>query len=206
MAVTKKTTKIRSLKANKTTQNQNNDKPVKILNATSVAKWLIENTTLTFEQIANSTGLDILDVHAISDGFMMANLHSIDPVAKSYFSRTDIENCQKDESLTLTYLQNTKHLFSISEKSKYSYTPMALRYNKISGAMWILQNYPKIPVKKVIKLLKVSASIAESIKDKTYKNVYNLTQQDPVTLGLCSVEVFNEFCNENEQYKQVKKD
>ena len=192
-------------KAKKTTKPKKSQieavKTPPMINAKSVAKWLVVNTTLTFEQIANSTGLDIMEIHAISDGFIANDYLPVDPITKGYFSREDINEAQNNELLTLNHLKNTKDLFSLSKKAKYHYTPMTVRYNRISGAMWILNNYPKVPPQKVVKLTKVSKSIAESIKDKTYKNVYNLNAQDPVILGVCTLESFNEFCKENESYK-----
>jgi|GEM_PF-4995635 len=175
-------------------------KQEKILNALSVAKWLVFNTGLTFGQIAKAVGMDEIEVNSISDGFVALSTPAIDPVSKGYFSREDITSGEADEDHQLTYLKNTEGLFTITNK-KHSYTPIATRYNRISAAMWILQNYPKVPLLKITKLLKVSSSIAHSIKDKTYKNVYNLTAKDPVLLGVCSVEQLNAFSQENEQHK-----
>jgi hypothetical protein len=173
-----------------------------ILNAISVTKWLIDNTSLTFEQIARSTGLDLLDVNSISDDLIAKDYIAIDPITKGYFAKDDIEKCQNDDTLTLTYIPSLdkKSLFDISSKSKYTYTTMLTRYSRIRATLWIYSEYPSIQVNKVTKLTKVARSIAESIRAKDYKNTYNLTPQDPVILGICSVDEFNKFRDENKNY------
>ena len=171
-------------------------------NKIPVAKWMVENTSLTFNQIALSTGLDIIEVKAIADGFAGNSAPNVNPVLRGYFLEEDIKNAEQDQVSIPSYIPNVTSLFTISNKaSKSKYTPVVVRYNRISAAMWIFNEFPKVPAPKVIKFLSIAKNIAESIKSKTYKNVYNLEAKDPVLLNLCTTEELAAFTDENKSYK-----
>ncbi len=171
-------------------------------NKIPVAKWMVENTSLTFNQIALCTGLDIIEVKAIADGFAGNSVPNVNPIVRGYFLEEEIKKAEQDQALIPSYIPNVTSLFSISTKAaKSKYTPVVVRYNRISAAMWIFNEFPKVPAPKVIKFLSIAKNIAESIKSKTYKNVYNLEAKDPVLLNLCTTDELAAFTEENKSYK-----
>ena len=184
-----------------------NDQQSKLPNPISVAKWLFSKTALTFDQIGKITELSEIEVSAIADGFAGNSVADVDPVARGYFLASDIKKAEQDPSFVPSYIGDATHLFDIvRKKAKFQYTPVVVRYNRISGAMWLFNEFPKIPAQNVMKFLSVAKNIAESIKNKTYKNVYNLEAKDPVLLNLCTTEELKDFAEQNKSYKVVHLD
>lgn len=156
----------------------------------ATAIWLIDNTTLTFEQIGAFCGLHPLEVQAIADGEAAAGLIAQDPVASGELSLDDIELCQASPLSRLTLIAK-QPLGKTKSHSKY--TPLFLRQAKPHAIAWLLREIPDIKDGDIIRLLGTTRATIQSIRLKTYRDMANLKPQSPVHLGLCQADNLNEI-------------
>jgi Uncharacterized protein conserved in bacteria len=156
----------------------------------ATAIWLIDNTTLTFEQIGAFCGLHPLEVQAIADGEAAAGLIAHDPVASGELSLDEIERCQANPSDRLTLI--VKQPLG-KTKSRSKYTPLFLRQAKPHAIAWLLREIPGIKDGDIIRLLGTTRTTIQAIRLKTYRDMNNLKPQSPVHLGLCHAENLNEL-------------
>ena len=162
----------------------------------ATALWLVENTSLTFEQIAEFCGLHILEVQAIADGEVGQNLIPFDPIVNNQLSLEEIQRCEKDSAARLAL--QTPPEFIFEKKSKGArYTPLSRRGNRPSAIAWILKNYPTVKDADICKLLGTTKNTIESIRNRTHKDSQSLKPSNPVTLGLCSQEELDAIINKN---------
>ena len=156
----------------------------------ATAVWLIENTSLTFEQIAEFCGLHFLEVQGIADGEVAQGMQGIDPIANSQLTRAEIDRCQADASARLRIL---KH--DLPEPAKRTkgprYTPVAKRQDKPDGIAWLLRHYPELREAQIAKLIGTTKNTIHAIRDRTHWNSPNIHPRDPVLLGLCSQSELN---------------
>jgi len=145
------------------------------------ALWLIQNTNLSFKQIAGFCGLHLLEVQKLADEEHV-HIASFDPIASGQLTMLEIERCEQDPKASLKISTVT----DLVSKSRKKYVPVARRSDRPNAISWIVKNYPKIPDAAIIKLLATTAKMVQSIRDKTYWNYANLTPQNPVSLALCS--------------------
>ncbi len=150
----------------------------------ATAVWLIDNTNITFEQIADFCHLHILEVQSIADGDIAQNIMGKDPVLAGQLDKDDIEKAQKDPNYKLK-LTKPKIDISSKVKSKRRYTPLSLRQNRPDAIYWLLVNHPELTDAKIIKLIGTTKNTIDSIKNKTHWNFSNIKAVDPVALGLC---------------------
>jgi hypothetical protein len=155
----------------------------------STAVWLIENTALTFYQIAEFCGMHELEVKGIADGDVARGILGIDPVSTGQLTSAEIERCTKDSSakLTLNYIQADLIADTLNAKraKKSRYTPIARRKDKYDAIFWLIRNYPDISDAQAAKLIGTTKNTAESIRRRTHWNISELRPRDPVLLGLC---------------------
>ena len=148
-----------------------------------VALWLVKNTKLTNEQIANFTNLYDFMVYSYRlgehDGIVMCN-----PIESKMLTVEDIEKCEKDPSLDLTVQEAG---LKKKQKSKSDQIDIA------SSVLWLLSEYPNLNEKGIRKLTKCSKTLIDGIRNKTYRFYDKLIYQNPITLGICSEEDFNEI-------------
>jgi len=150
----------------------------------ATAVWLVENTTLSFEQIGDFCGMHPLEVQGIADGEVAAGIMGQDPITSGQLTREDIEAAQKDPKHKLT-LSNKSAAF-LQKKSKGArYTPVARRQDKPEAIAWLLRHHPYIPDSKIVKLIGTTKKTIDSIKQRTHWNITNIKPKDPVLLGLC---------------------
>jgi hypothetical protein len=148
----------------------------------STAVWLIDNTSLTFEQIADFCGLHILEVQAIADD-SVGKIAPFDPTAHGQLTKSEIERCERDPAARLVIMVSTvEHIRTGGAK----YIPRARRQDRPNGILWLIKEYPNISDSKICQLLGTTKSTVESIRNKSYKEYSNLKAQNPVKLGLCS--------------------
>ncbi|TKD50684.1 DUF1013 domain-containing protein [Sphingomonas baiyangensis] len=149
----------------------------------ATASWLVDNTALSFEQIAEFCGLHILEVQAIADDTASAKLTGRDPVRAHELTMEEIEKGQDDPSYRLKMLKGPEQ---VRRTKGPRYTPVSKRQDKPDGIAWIIRNHPEISDGAIGKLIGTTRTTIAAIRDRTHWNIGNITPKDPVTLGLCS--------------------
>lgn len=156
----------------------------------ATALWLVENTPLTFEQIAAFCGLHVLEVQALADEEIGAGLAPFDPVLNQQLSLEEIERCRQDPQARLQLLEVQDLLDKKRKGAKY--TPVSRRKERPDGIAWMLKNHPEISDAVLIRLLGTTRTTIEAIRSKTHLNSPHIKPRHPVTLGLCSRKDFEE--------------
>ena len=158
-----------------------NDKPF-MPKATAV--WLVENTKISFKQIADFCSLHELEVKGIADGDVAKGIKAYNPILAGQLTREEIEACSKDSNKTIVL--NKKILDIKSEKNKPRYIPLSKRQNRPDAATWLLKNYPQLSDGQIGKLVGSTKNTVTLIRNKNYWNSSNLSPKDPVVSNLCS--------------------
>ena len=164
----------------------------------ATAVWLIENTSLTFLQIADFCGLHQLEVRSIADGETDSSIVGMNPIENNQLTLEEINRCENDPKQMLNLCYNIADEVN-SKKTKSKYTPIAKRHDKPNAVCWILKNHPEISDKDISKLLGTTKSTIESIKLRTHWNIKEIAPVDPVMLGVCSQRELNAMI---EKYSQ----
>ncbi|MFN7174503.1 MAG: cell cycle transcriptional regulator TrcR [Thermaurantiacus tibetensis] len=149
----------------------------------ATATWLVENTALTFQQIADFCGIHVLEVQAIADETAATKLTPRDPVRAGELDMAEIEKGQADPSYRLKIKPGPQPQ---RRTSGPRYTPVAKRQDKPDGIMWIIRNHPEITDAQIAKLIGTTKATIAAIRNREHWNIANITPKDPVTLGLCS--------------------
>jgi hypothetical protein len=150
----------------------------------ATALWLVENTTLTFEQIAAFCELHLLEVQAIADGEIGVGLVPFDPLINNQLTAEEIKRCETDSSKHLTLKEHDSVLDKNFRKGRY--TPVSLRKDRPDGIAWVLKHYPQMSDASLCRLLGTTKATIEAIRNKTHKKALNIKPRHPVTLGLCT--------------------
>jgi len=152
----------------------------------ATAMWLIEKTALTFEQIADFTGLHPIEVQALADGDVGRGLVGRDPVLNNELSREEIEKAENDFNYRMK-MMNRKGLPPLRARSKGPrYTPVTKRGDKPDAIAWILKHHSEISDAQITKLIGTTKQTISSIREKTHANISNIKPRHPADLGLCS--------------------
>jgi hypothetical protein len=149
----------------------------------ATASWLVDNTALSFEQIAEFCGLHILEVQAIADDTAGSKLTGRDPVRAHELSQEEIDKGQADPDYRL---QMSKGPDQVRRTKGPRYTPVSKRQDKPDGIAWIIRNHPEISDGQIGTLIGTTRSTIQAIRERSHWNIANITPKDPVTLGLCS--------------------
>ena len=147
----------------------------------ATAAWLVENTSLTFEQIAEFCGLHILEVQAIADDTAATKLTGRDPIRAGELTHEEIEKGQKDPELPAADAQGAG---PGAPHPGPRYTPVSKRQDKPDGIAWIIRNHPEVSDGQISKLIGTTRTTIAAIRERTHWNMANITPKDPVTLGL----------------------
>ena len=168
----------------------------------ATAVWLLDNTCLTFEQIAKFCQMDLMEVQAIADGEILANIIPVNPVTNRQLMEQEIKRCEADHTAELQI--NPEITSSRLNKSPTAkYTLLNKRQNKPGGIAWLVKNYPDMMDVKICKLLGTTKPTIAAIRNKTHWNIKNITAIHPVDAGLCSQYDFDTLVkNENLQPKK----
>lgn len=150
----------------------------------ATAVWLVDNTTLSFRQIAEFCGLHPLEVQGIADGEVAQNIVGLDPIANSQLTRDEIKRCEDDASADLE-LRTTLTMPSRSTKGA-RYTPVSKRQDRPSAIAWILRHHPELTDAQVQRLLGTTKDTINKIRDRTHWNIQQIKPIDPVSLGICT--------------------
>ncbi len=149
----------------------------------ATATWLVDNTGLSFEQIAEFCGLHILEVQAMADDLASSKYTGRDPVHAGELNLAEIERGQADPSYVL---KMQKAPVEVTRTKGPRYTPVSKRQDKPDGIAWILRNHPEISDAQIGKLIGTTRNTIGAIRDRSHWNISNIQPKDPVTLGLCS--------------------
>ena len=148
------------------------------------AVWLVENTSLTFEQIAEFCGMHLLEIQAIADGEVGKSIMGWNPVANGQLTKEEIARCEADEKARLKKTESENPV-PVSRKGA-RYTPVAKRQDKPDAVAWLLKHHPELSDVHIRQLIGTTKKTIESIRNKTHKNMENIKERNPVILGLCT--------------------
>ncbi len=149
----------------------------------ATASWMVDNTALSFEQIATFCGLHILEIQAIADDMAATKLAGRDPVRAGELTMAEIEKGQANPAYNLVMLKGPEQ---VRRTKGPRYTPVSKRQDKPDGISWIIRNHPEVSDGQISKLIGTTRTTIAAIRDRTHWNIANITPKDPVTLGLCS--------------------
>ena len=151
----------------------------------ATAVWLVENTTLTFKQIAKFCNLHEVEVQGIADGEVAKGIKAYNPIISGQLTREEIELASKDENKDIN-IKNTDIEISAEDKKIKKYIPLSKRQDKPDSVLWLIKNHTILKDSQIAKLVGVTKDSVTSIKNKSYWNYNNLNSKDPVALGLFS--------------------
>ena len=151
----------------------------------ATAVWLVENTTLTFKQIATFCGLHEVEVQGIADGEVAKGIKAYNPIISGQLSREEIELSSKDENRPLQ-IKSSDIEISNEEKKTKKYIPISKRQDKPDSALWLIKHHTILKDSQIAKLVGVTKNSVTSIRNKSYWNYNNLNPKDPFALNLFS--------------------
>ena len=149
----------------------------------ATAVWLVENTTLTFKQIANFCNLHEVEIQGIADGEVAKGIKAYNPIISGQLSREEIELSSKDENRALQ-IKSSDIEISNTEKKTKKYIPLSKRQDKPDSALWLIRQHNMLKDSQIAKLVGVTKNSVTSIRNKSYWNYNNLNPKDPVALNL----------------------
>lgn len=151
----------------------------------ATAVWLIDNTVLTFDQIADFCGLHVLEVQALADGDVGSRIQGSNPITYNELTADEIKRCEADSNNSLKI--KTNDLPKPKKRSKGpKYTPISKRGDKPDAIAFLLKNHPELTDAQIVKLVGTTKNTINSVRERTHANAQNIKPKDPVILGLCS--------------------
>tara|TARA_B100000963_G_scaffold299029_1_gene270948 strand:+ start:197 stop:877 length:681 start_codon:yes stop_codon:yes gene_type:complete len=150
----------------------------------ATAVWLVENTSLTFSQIANFCGLHELEVSGIADGEVASGIRGMDPITSNQLTEKEIKRCELDPNSKLELILNPATIGETKRRGP-RYTPLSKRQDKPTAIAWLVKFYPDLPDSQIIKLVGTTKPTIKAIRERSHWNITNIVPTDPVLLGLC---------------------
>ncbi len=151
----------------------------------ATAVWLVENTSLSFEQIAGFTGMHELEVQAIADGEVAAGIVGVNPITNGQLTQEDLDRAQEDPRARLKLNKSDIPLHKARSKGA-RYTPVSKRQDRPDAISWLLKHHPELTDAQVSRLIGTTKPTILSVRDRSHWNAPNIKPQNPVTLGLCT--------------------
>ena len=171
----------------------------------ATAVWLVENTKISFKQIAAFCDLHELEVKGIADGDVAKGIKAYNPILAGQLTRDEIEACSKDINRQL--ILNKKVLDIKSEKKSNKYVPLSKRQDRPEAVLWLTKNYPQLSDGQVVKLVGSTTKTVALIRNKKYWNSSNLSPKDPVVSNLCSqIDIKNQLDKADRKAARKKKE
>ncbi len=152
----------------------------------ATAVWLVDNTSLTFEQIAEFCGLHPLEVKAIADGEVATGIRGLDPIGAGILTREEIERCQKDPEARLRMAKSVADEIKLPKRKEPRYTPLSKRQDRPDAIAWLLRHHPELSDQQICRLLGTTKNTVQAVRDRTHWKSAEIRPRDPVLLGLCS--------------------
>ena len=151
----------------------------------ATAVWLVDNTTLTFTQVAAFCGLHELEVNGIADGEVAQGMKGFDPVANNQLDQKEIDRCEKDPTTRLR-LKRTQSMEGEARRKGPRYTPLSKRQERPAAIAWLVRYHPELSDGQISKLVGTTKPTIQAIRNRTHWNAQNIQPVDPVAVGLCS--------------------
>ena len=155
----------------------------------ATAVWLVENTTLTFRQIAKFCNLHELEIKGIADGDVAKGIKAYNPILAGQLSRDEIDACSKDPERSLNLTKKTEAV-QVKDRKRPKYTPLSKRQDRPDAILWMCKNTPELTDGQISKLVGSTKGTVSLIRKRSYWNFSNLKPRDPVILALCTQENF----------------
>ena len=155
----------------------------------ATAVWLVENTTLTFKQIASFCNLHELEVKGIADGDVAKGIKAYNPILAGQLTREEIDTCSKDPLKFLKLNQKTEDV-QVKERKRPKYTPLSKRQDRPDAILWLIKNCSDLTDGQISKLVGSTKGTVSLIRKRSYWNFSNLKPRDPVILSLCTQEIY----------------
>ena len=152
----------------------------------ATAVWLVENTTLSFKQIANFCQLHELEVKGIADGDVAKGIKAYNPILAGQLTREEIDVCSKNHEKSLKLSKSNEEVIVSKERKKIKYTPLSKRKDRPDSVLWLAKNFSKLSDGQIAKLVGSTKGTVALIRNRNFWNFSNLVAKDPVILGLCS--------------------
>jgi uncharacterized protein len=152
----------------------------------ATAVWLVENTSLTFEQIADFCGLHPLEVQGIADGEVGAGIRGLDPVAGGQLSREEIARGQQDPKSRLQLARPAAAALKPPRRKEPRYTPLSKRQDRPDAIAWLLRHHPELADHQICKLLGTTKTTVNAVRERTHWKSAEIRPRDPVLIGLCT--------------------
>lgn len=159
----------------------------------ATAVWLVDNTALSFKQIATFCGFHELEVQGIADGEVAQGIIGQNPIHSGQLTKEELERCENDHSLSVSINQNAASRIKVTGQRKSKYTPIARRQDKPDGIAYLLKYYPELTNANIRKIVGTTDAMIDSLRDRSHWNMKNIKPRDVVLLELCSQSRFNEI-------------
>ena len=171
----------------------------------ATAVWLVENTTLSFKQIANFCNLHELEVKGIADGDVAKGIKAYNPILAGQLTREEIDLSSKDQNRPLNLTKKNQEVVVSKERKKARYTPLSKRKDRPDSVLWLLKNFSQLSDGQIAKLVGSTKGTVSLIRNRTFWNFSNLTAKDPVILGLCTQINFEKAVQKANRRKEREK-
>ena len=172
----------------------------------ATAVWLVENTTLTFKQIAQFCNLHEVEIQGIADGEVAKGIKAYNPIISGQLTREEIELSSKDENRPLKISSSDIEISNTNKKVK-KYVPLSKRQDKPDSVLWLIKQHPQLKDSQIAKLVGVTKNSVTAIRNKNYWNYNNLNAKDPVAIGLFSKkDLINSIEKAERRIKREKKE
>ena len=152
----------------------------------ATAAWLVENTALSFDQIADFCQMHLLEIKGIADGDVAAGIKGMDPIASGQLSREEIGRGEVSAAYRLKLSVSKVDIPPVKSKKGPRYTPVSRRHDRPNAVVWLIRNHPELKDSQIMRLVGTTKPTIAQVRDRSHWNSQNLVPQDPVTLGLCS--------------------
>jgi hypothetical protein len=152
----------------------------------ATAAWLVENTSLTFDQIADFCQMHLLEVKGIADGDVAAGIKGMDPISSGQLTREEIKRGEDDQDYRLKLFESKVDIPQVKAKRGPRYTPVSRRHDRPNAVLWLMRNHPELRDSQIMRLVGTTKPTILQVRERTHWNTANLVPQDPVTLGLCT--------------------
>ena len=172
----------------------------------ATAVWLVENTTLTFKQIAEFCKLHEVEIQGIADGEVAKGIKPYNPIISGQLTKEEIELSSKDENRPLKISSSDIEISNANKKIK-KYVPLSKRQDKPDSTLWLIKQHPQLKDSQIAKLIGVTKNSVTAIRNKNYWNYNNLNAKDPVAMGLFSQkDLINSIEKAERRIKREKKE
>ena len=171
----------------------------------ATAVWLVDNTSLTFDQVADFTGLHPLEVKGIADGEVAVGLQGVDPTMSGQVTMEDIRRCEGDPSGRLSIVVTSVPAPKARTKGQ-RYTPVSKRQDRPAAILWLLRYHPELSDAQVSRLVGTTKPTIVSVRERAHWNIQQLKPNDPVSLGLCTQQDLDDALNRARERERRKAD